>query len=282
MRNVFDQYSQPENRLTHALGTLLHEDGKALRSFLKLAGASPPKGKALIVCEQSLPGMDTDAAGDERLGLPDLWIHDVDESWCLLVECKGKGYVSHDQMRRHLRTAQRRDFNPIDLLALTTQPSTNRLPEGTVRLTWSDVYAWALKLPDPQGWAKRFTHFLEIAERKMADDEYLRTGTLTTFTGTPFDESNPYSYGEAKRVMRLMAERLRKRVDLKSLGMDPSVSGRKGTTYLSVAKERKMPRLTLTYASLSRAAKTESNINRSGGGEAACALIADKKAGTAK
>lgn len=149
MRNVFDQYSQPENRLTHALGTLLHEDGKALRSFLKLAGASPPKGKALIVCEQSLPGMDADAAGDERLGLPDLWIHDVDESWCLLVECKGKERVSHDQMRRHLRTAERRDFNPIDLLALTTQPSTNRLPEGTVRLTWSEVYAWALKLPDP-------------------------------------------------------------------------------------------------------------------------------------
>lgn len=230
MRNVFDQYSQPENRLTHALGTLLHEDSQALHAFLKLAGATPPKGKALIVCEQSLPGMDTDSAGDERLGLPDLWIHDKSESWCLLVECKGEGRVGFDQMRRHQRTAERRGFERIDLLALTTQVSTDNLPAGTARLTWSAIYAWATGHPDSLGWAKRFTQFLEIAERKMADDNYLKNGTLTTFTGIPFNDATPYSYGEAKRVMRLMGERLRQSEDLKALGVDASIPGRKSIT----------------------------------------------------
>ena len=40
MRNVFDQYSQPENRLTHALMTALHEDRGLLALFLReIAGA---------------------------------------------------------------------------------------------------------------------------------------------------------------------------------------------------------------------------------------------------
>ena len=234
MRNVFDQYSQPENRLTHALGTLLHEEQKALRSFLKMAGAKPPKGKRLIVLEQSLPGSDIDSTENERLGLPDLWIHDLEETWCLLVECKGEGKVTFDQLRRHKRTAERRDFKQIDLLALTIQESTRKLPQGTQRLLWSEVYAWAKGMTSAtsvaHGWAERFTQYLEIAERKMADDSYLRNGTLTTFTGIPFGDDMPYSYGEAKRVLRLMTERLRKRADLKRFGMDPKVPGRAAIT----------------------------------------------------
>lgn len=72
MRNVFDQYSQPENRLTHALGTVLHEDDAALRFFLDFIGITPPVGKRLVVHEQSLPGMDLGTKERERLGLPDL------------------------------------------------------------------------------------------------------------------------------------------------------------------------------------------------------------------
>ena len=36
MRNVFDQYSQSENRVTHALAAALLEDGKLLRPPLSL------------------------------------------------------------------------------------------------------------------------------------------------------------------------------------------------------------------------------------------------------
>ena len=34
MRNIFDQYSHPENRLTHALASCLAEDRKLLRRFV--------------------------------------------------------------------------------------------------------------------------------------------------------------------------------------------------------------------------------------------------------
>jgi len=114
------------------------------------------------------------------------------------------------------------------------QESARKLPAGTARLTWSEVYAWAKKLPSAQAggslWAGRFTQYLEIAERKMANDSYLRNGTLTTFTGITFDDATPYSYGEAKRVLRLMTERLRQRADLKRFGMDPNVPGRGAIT----------------------------------------------------
>ena len=100
--------------------------------------------------------------------------------------------MTFDQVRRHQRTAERRDFQKIDLLALTVQETTRKLPKGTERLLWSEVYAWAKKLPSTNtvdnSWSERFTQYLEIAERKMADDSYLRNGTLTTFTGIPFGD----------------------------------------------------------------------------------------------
>jgi hypothetical protein len=85
MRNVFDQYSQPENRLTHALGVCLNEDRALLREFLAWIDVRPPKSPhALLVEEQRLPGDEderdsrgevTDEREAERRGRPDLVIH---------------------------------------------------------------------------------------------------------------------------------------------------------------------------------------------------------------
>ena len=45
MRNVFDQYSQTENKLTHALACCLHEDVDLLRDFAGwLSPHSVPEG----------------------------------------------------------------------------------------------------------------------------------------------------------------------------------------------------------------------------------------------
>jgi hypothetical protein len=38
LRNIFDQYSQPENRITHALMTAINEDRNLLGHFLSYAG----------------------------------------------------------------------------------------------------------------------------------------------------------------------------------------------------------------------------------------------------
>ncbi len=43
MRNIFDQYSQPESRVTHALMTAIHKDQALLGSFLRdLVKIKPP------------------------------------------------------------------------------------------------------------------------------------------------------------------------------------------------------------------------------------------------
>jgi hypothetical protein len=58
---------------------------------------------------------------------------------------------------------------------------------------------------------------MEVAERKWPAEGYLKEGTLTEFSGIHFDEKNPYSYPEGKRLIRLMLGELRDRSDLKQI-----------------------------------------------------------------
>jgi hypothetical protein len=57
LRNVFDQYSQNENRLTHALASVLHSDEGLRGNFLKrfLSDQVQPEANRVFVNEQSYP-----------------------------------------------------------------------------------------------------------------------------------------------------------------------------------------------------------------------------------
>ncbi len=127
MRNVFDQYSQPENRLTHSLVSALAEDKRLLRHFVRwVTGSAPPKN--LLIDEQSLPGdPEIPESESEKRGLPDAWIHD-DESWSLLIESKVSSPLKNDQLKRHLRTAERRGYGDIQLLAIDVWEPKRALP----------------------------------------------------------------------------------------------------------------------------------------------------------
>lgn len=50
------------------------------------------------------------------------------------------------------------------------------------------------------------------------------------FDGFPFSEDNPYTYGEAKRLLNLATQELRKDKRLRAIGMDPNVPGRSAIT----------------------------------------------------
>src|SRR5688572_4443620 len=102
MRNVFDQYSHPENRLTHALAVCLDEDRRLLDRFLAWIGIRPPSLiKRLTVSEQALPGeRPISEENAERKGLPDIVIHSS-ESWALFVESKIEARLTDDQLLRH-------------------------------------------------------------------------------------------------------------------------------------------------------------------------------------
>ncbi len=233
MRNIFDQYSQPENRVTHALVTALHEDRGLLRAFLTdIANCSPPRAMGPIeICEQTYPG-EPEAAEDEteRRGIPDAWITAGDD-WCLVIENKVLITATTDQLTRHLATAKRFGYTDPKALVLTVRDTDGKMPEGTRVVEWRTVYRWLIDRAPESPWARRVAEFLEVMEGRMVDQQQLTAGSLTAFNGFPFDSDNPFSYLEAKRVLGLATEELRNRDDLKlELGMAPDLPGRPAIT----------------------------------------------------
>lgn len=228
MRNIFDQYTQPENRLTHALVSAFGEDPRLLRNFVNwITGSTPPK--RLRIVEQQLPGeFELTEAEYEQRGLPDAWIHD-DEQWSLLIESKVSAPLNLSQLQRHYRTAKRRGFESVTVLAIHVSSPKEKPPEYVAFKTWREIYRWLSLQSRGSEWALRALRYIEVAERKWPVEGYLREGTLTEFSGIHFDENNPYSYGEAKRLIRLMMDELRVHPDLKGL-VDPKSKGRKAIT----------------------------------------------------
>ena len=84
VRNIFDQYSQNENRLTHALASVLHSDEGLRGNFLKrfLPDQVRPEANRVLVNEQSYPRQpslseqDAEQAGVPVIG-PSLFIADL-------------------------------------------------------------------------------------------------------------------------------------------------------------------------------------------------------------
>ena len=98
VRNVFDQYSQPENRLTHALACCLHEDDVLARELVRWLTARPTPEGDLHIVEQSLPGQPSADDDGARDSLPDAWIYS-DDGWSLLLESKVQAPIDVDQLR---------------------------------------------------------------------------------------------------------------------------------------------------------------------------------------
>lgn len=118
LRNIFDQYSQPENQLTHALVCTLDQDRALLRPFLNWLGAKQiPPVKSLHITEQQVPGIATpgdDGVGD---GLPDVVIY-TDDGWAVAIESKVQLPISVGQLRRHQRTAERYGYPGTQVFAI--------------------------------------------------------------------------------------------------------------------------------------------------------------------
>ena len=226
MRNLFDQYKSEENRLSHALATALHEDKLLLASFVKryCPEFRPPQPLTRISTQQ-LPGELEDGEGND--GIPDIWIYN-DAGSALLIEAKISARVEPEQIRNHLKTADRRGFSDAQALVLHVNgpPSAlQKLPNGSNHAEWKSVYEWA-RNQKKSDWAARLANYMEIADSKHADSEYLREGTLTKFSGVPFDKEHPYSYLEAKRLLKLLMGEIRKRKILsKELHLDLAAPG---------------------------------------------------------
>jgi hypothetical protein len=227
LRHLFDQYSQPENRLTHALVMGLSHDEKLLRKFIQqfIQHRIPGKTKIYVV-EQSVPGtLESTEEEAEKRGLPDAWIY-TDEGWSLLIESKVQAALNTNQLKRHLSTARRKGFKDVTLMVLATEDNLKKLPRDIIGIPWTKVYEWLVGRVHQSKWAKEITSYMEIAEAKMAGKEYLKEGTLTKFSGVYFSQQNPFTYLESKRILGLIMDELRRRKKLWKLGVDPSLPGR--------------------------------------------------------
>jgi hypothetical protein len=230
VRNIFDQYSQPENRMTHALMTIINEDRKLLGLFLHelVKVKAPTNPRKLSVLEQRLPLVGEPEPPEEELerrGIPDGWIFDG-EGWCLFIESKVLSRLRAHQIRSHRRMAERLGFQSITAVGVAPRLPLS-LPADTVLLEWRDVYAWLRRHAAASAWAARAADYLELAEAKLIDTEKFVEGSLTMFAGFPFGRNRPFTYLEGKRVLGLALGELRKRHDLRSrLGMNPKAPGR--------------------------------------------------------
>lgn len=232
MRNIFDQYDQPENRLTHALMASLSQDRSLLCSFLHwICGFKIKKSRNLYIVEQGIAGeLEVTEEDVEHIGLPDGWIHDEDD-WCLLIESKISSKLTKNQLRRHYKTAKRCGFMDITILTIEANPTIVPSETWLLQKTWSELYVWLKNQSYRSQWAALATDYFEVAERKLISSGYLKEGNLTVFTGIPFNKDHPYNYSEAKRLLKLILEEIRKdKTFCRRARIDPESEGRGSIT----------------------------------------------------
>lgn len=220
MRNLFDQYEVPENRLTHALVCTLQEDRSLLRPFLRRIGVRGiPPIKRINIVQQQLPGAPATGNEEESTGLPDACFYD-DAGWAVMIEVKIQARCDTGQLDRHARTARRRGYEKPQIVLISANRLTpGAVPEGVRGIEWRQVYAW---FRDQQSaWAGKFVEYMRVFESRMIAKNYDVGGTLTMFDGLRFDAENPYNYREGKRLIRLLGDELQKRRDLRRIGIDP-------------------------------------------------------------
>ena len=220
MRNVFDQYEQPENRLTHAFMVSLEKDRTLLKAFLKWIEAERvPPVSSIQLAEQEVPGFYKSSDDkSERKGLPDGFIYS--REWAVLIESKVQSRLSKDQLDRHQKTAERSGFVDIQIVAITVDPFKGKLPPNSKVILWTSIYQWLGNFPKSE-WAQDLRQYMEIFEQNMVLSDYQIRGTVTVFDGFHFDQDNPYTYNEGKRLIRLLGDELQVHPSLVKLGVDP-------------------------------------------------------------
>lgn len=260
MRNIFDQYSQPENKLTHALCCALSHDRSLLKPFLRLVGVQniPPLNE-LTVVQQHIPGRKADKEQQEKIaaGLPDLMICNK-EGWAVVFEMKVTSTLTTAQLNRHRATVVRDGYVSPILVAVTVEPPKCDLPGGTLHLLWRDLYSWFAEQRASSIWARSFVEYMEIFEARADGDKYIINGKLTMFDGLRFDEDSPFTYLSAKRLLRKLGDELQSHPDLqRAIAIDPTGRRRPAITDengvwdfipLTIAKDHdfvKFPHLTI-------------------------------------
>jgi len=109
--------------------------------------------------------------------------------WALVIESKIADALTEDQLQRHQKTVERYGFDKITGLTMTVREPDFRL-DGWRRVSWREIYSWAQEQKQRSNWAGFLVGYFNAAESRMANDQYLKEGTITEFSGNSFD---PYT-----------------------------------------------------------------------------------------
>jgi len=231
MRNIFDQYQQPENKLTHALVSTLHHDRRLIPKFLRwLKISSIPPIRQIQLLEQQIPGTQIMDNEDGASGLPDACFYNND-GWAVAVESKVQAKVSFSQIERHSKTLSRFGYENVQVILISVNRPQQKPPDYVTCVKWREIYGWFKRLSVKSLWTQTFTDYMQVFESKMLAQEYQIEGTITMFNGFQFDGNQPYTYHNGKRLIKLLGLEFRKNKKLiHCLHINPGGLGRPAIT----------------------------------------------------
>ncbi len=214
--NLFESYSQPENKLTFALLQTLAADDRLTRRFLKWAvpGLPTPSGKVSLYSQRKPAVGRGFRASDPELdpANPDGWFATDDLLVAVEVK-KDPGALRTDQLKGHLRALMRREATRKGLLVLTPDhPEPSEIValkglEGAGGIPiwwrgWADVHRWICVEIDARGGERPGLGVFLLRRFR----EYMEMSEVSGFAGVVFDEG--YDYRRAKAILKALRQEL--------------------------------------------------------------------------
>ena len=214
---LYDQYSNQENRLTHAL---LHSIGSSewlLCRFLKyiIGYEISLTGETYEISTQKTPFSYGDENQEDIESIPDAWIVDENSRLGIVIEVKDrKNSLSLSQLRSHANKVK--NYKYPYLLVITPDL---KLPKKITDLeqkenerlhivwrSWDEIYRWLINLNIPKSSQRTKDQFLVTSMR-----EYLeRRREVLGFQGIYFPSG--FNVLEAKAILNAEMEELKSNV----------------------------------------------------------------------
>lgn len=225
MRNIFDQYREDENRLSHALACTLSRDAALLREWLRRWTGRAVGVREEIRVGQQCYGDDVVSGAGRADSLPDICVWGDD--WTVVIECKVGASDNHEQLRRHMRNVKRRGYSHVSGVFLSPRRSVADCSDY-VYSQWSEQFAW-FSLQSGR-WAEDFCQYMRCMESDRRRQGIDDGSAFTMFAGIPFDDKHTYTQREGKIVLRDLREALIRHDRMRRLGADPKSEGRGAIT----------------------------------------------------
>lgn len=229
LHSIYDQYSNDENRLTHALLHTISSSKWLLTKFLKEVASIekqiPIARMTYEITTQKIPFSYGDSNPEESDSVPDAWIIDQSSKLGLVIEVKDKkNAIRLNQLRNHANKIIK--YKKPYLLMITpdfTKPEKVERLRDDIELkalkpvwcSWNDIYLWLTGLE-----SKNLHHKdKEVFLIKSMIDFLERRKEVLGFQGIKFQNDN-FNVSEAKTILNAEMEELQPFVKnvYKSLG----------------------------------------------------------------